>query len=228
VNRARHRIRIHLLAAAGLLLAGCDLLGGGESTPTIPKPATLHPESDAFAARAARAYFWKENLRRSGKDDSLLADFSLKATRGADTVIGGDTLARIAFEPTKYEGPVAAAAVSRLGFRPGRVLTDTSAVPDPGPDLPFPETPVDGWRHDTAIGDLRFVRALRGTETVKLSGKQHQCWAFAESTWRAGTLLGTGSTWMGREGLVRHRSEWPGLALSAGLSGALFREITAP
>ena len=222
-----NRISVLLLAAAGLLLAGCDLVGGG-SDPLVSKPTTLRPESDAFAQIASRTYLWKDNLRRTGRADSLLADFSLAGTRGADTVIGGDTLVRIDFESITSDGPLAAGVITRLGFRPGKLRFDSLVVPDPGPDLPFPETPVIGWRLDTTLGDLRFVRELRGVETVRLTGTRYECWTFAESTWRAEDLLGTGTTWMGRTGLVRHRSEWPGLALSTGLTGSLFREITAP
>ncbi len=212
---------------AAFALAGCDLIGGGSSAPRVPRPATLHPERDAFALTATRSYLWKENLRRAGKD-SLLADFSLLATRTADTVIAGDTLLRVSLSPAAHSAPAPVAALARLGFRPGRFLPDSAAIPDPGPDLPFPEIPVAGWRLDTLVGDIRFVRVLRGAETVKLSGKRHECWAFAESTWVGPSLLGSGSSWMGRTGLVRHRSEWAGLALSSGPSGTLYREITAP
>lgn len=227
MKRARILVPWLLCAGAVFLLSGCDLLGGG-SDPFVPKPAALHPESDAFAEAATRTYLWKENLRRTGMTDSLLADYSLQATRGADSVTGNDTLAGIGIDPMTYDGPAPTAVITRLGFRPGKVRVDSLMVPDPGPDLRFPEIPVIGWRLDTTIGDLRFVRALGGVETIRLSGKRYECWAFAESTWRAGALLGTGVTWMGRKGLVRHRSEWTGLALSAGPSGTFFREITAP
>jgi hypothetical protein len=211
----------------GLLLAGCDLLGGGSES-VVSRPATLHPESDAFAKVASRTYLWKESLRRTDKADSLIADFSLQAARGTDTIVGGDTLTGIDIYPMTYDGPAPTAVIARLGFRPGKVRVDSLVVPDPGSDLRFPETPVVGWRLDTTLGGLRFVRALRGVETVSLPGARYECWTFAESTWRAGDLLGVGTTWMGREGLVRHRSEWTGLALSSGPSGSLYREITAP
>ncbi len=224
MNRAF--FRIPLLAAAALL-AGCDLLGGGSSRdPLLPRPESLHPERDAFVAAATRSYLWKEGVR-GGNADSSLVEFPLEATRGADTVVGGDTLLRVAFRVSGNDGPVPAAALARLGFRPARFLADTAAVPDPGPGLPFPENPAPGWRLDTVVGDLRFVRALRGVEIVKLSGWRHECWAFSESTWAGQKLLGAGSSWMGRWGLVRHRFEWEGFA-AAGPSGTLYREIIAP
>jgi hypothetical protein len=124
--------------------------------------------------------------------------------------------------------PAPAAALARLGIRPGRTYFDSSAIPDPGPNLRFPETPVVGWRLDTTSGDLRFVRRLARVETINMAGKRQQCWAFAESTYWGGNLLGTGTTWMGRTGLVRHRSEWSGFVPSPSTAGTLFREITAP
>jgi hypothetical protein len=202
--------------------------GGGDSPdPFIPAPATLRPETDAFATRATRTYLWAEKLHRKGKADSLLGDLSLDATRGADTVIGGDTLRRVVFTPQAYAGPLATSAVSRLGFRPGRLLLDSNTVPDPGPDLSFPAIPVAGWRLDTTLDDLRFVRTLEGRDTLNISGKRLECWAFAESTWHAGVLRGVGTTWMGAEGLVMHRSRWMELEFSTVSSGTLHHEITA-
>ncbi|HEX2613489.1 MAG TPA: hypothetical protein VHO02_07835 [Fibrobacteria bacterium] len=226
---SRNRIPLVLIAGAVLLLGGCNLLGGGGggSSRFISAPATLHPESDAFASQATRTYLWQETLHRKGSSDSLLADLSLDATRGADTVIGGDTLGRMTFAPKGYEGPVGASAVARLGFRPGKLLLDSNVVPDPGPDLPFPATPAVGWRLDTTFGESRFVRELSGLDTLKISNTRHECWAFAETTWYAGVLRGIGTTWMGPEGLVLHRSRWVGIDWSTGATANLHHQILA-
>jgi hypothetical protein len=225
-----------LLAAAAMPPAGCIFPFGNDEAPLIRKPSELNPEVDAFSGKSVRTYDWSESLRRSDRNDSVLWEGSLRLSHTGDTVVDG--LARPVFKlfrisgatpvPYSANGPAPAAVLTRLGFRPDQVGFDGAGIPDPGPSLPFPATPVLGWRLDTAQGDLHFVRVLDRVETVKLSGKRHESWAFAESTFWGGELLGTGTTWMGRTGLVRHRSEWGAFLPSAAGAGVVFREITAP
>lgn len=224
-------------AALALLLAGCNLFGGGGGGgPLIPRPTFLQPEIDAFAEDSARVYAWSESLRRDG-DDSLLALLSLRVIRSGESITSGGTRPVVALQvlagnaglPFSATAPAPAAALTRLGLPPDRVFYDTLAVPDAGPALGFPFTPVIGWRQDTVVGDLRLVRVLDRVQIVKQGGFRHECWAFAESTYvdEGGNLLGVGVTWMGRSGLVRHRSEWMSFFPSSTEPGTLFREITA-
>ena len=214
------------LSIAILLLSGCGLFED-EADPFVPKPSTLHPEADAFSQSQTRNYVWRESLRR-GSTDSLLQQTTLQAEHVGDTLIDGSLLPSLSITALSYAGPAPAAVVTRLGLRPNQVALDTLAVPDPGPSLRFPVTPALGWRLDTLSGDLRFVRVLDDIETLNLLGKRQECWAFAESTFQSdGTLLGTGTTWMGPTGLVRHRSEWRDFSPTTASAGSLFREITA-
>ncbi len=209
-----------------LVLAGCDLFSSS-SRPVVPRPETLRPEIDAFAVDSVRSLAWSETLRR-GKTTTPLGQASVQVKHQGASVAGTDTIPLLAFHFAA--GPSHAGAVTRNGFDPRRVAFDTSAIVDPGPALPFPEIPAPGWRHDTIIGELRFVRALRGAETLRQSGKDHRVWAFAESTWWNHELVATASTWMGLHGLVRHRSEWPQYGASVandGATGTLVREIRA-
>lgn len=219
------------VCAALTVLGGCNLFdSGGDSV--LAKPATLQPEQDAFTKSASRTYTWDESLRRSGKSDSLLAETILVAARLGDTVIGGVSRTRLNISRRFSTGPAPAATLARLGFRPGRTVFDSTVLPDPGPGLPFPDAPALGWRLDTTVGELRFVRVLDRVETVKQSGKGYECWTFAESTYWVGdqpaaALIGAGTTWMGARGLVKHQSAWSGFAPNPENAGTLFREITA-
>ena len=221
------------------MLAGCNLFGGGDDGPLIPKPEFLQPEVDAFADNSVRTYYWTEVIRRDNVDggDTLLSFLSVTAVHAGDTTTGAGTVPRVRLEaasgnaglPFSADAPAPAAALSRLGLPPDRVAYDTLAIPDAGPAIGFPFNPIIGWRRDTVAGDLRFVRVLERVQTVKQGGARHECWAFAESTYvdDTGTLLGTGVTWMGRNGIVRHRSEWPAYVPSSTTPGILLREITA-
>jgi hypothetical protein len=148
--------------------------------------------------------------------------------RTGDTLVGTETLPRLSFQFAT--GPAHVAAVTRLGFDLDRIHVDPAQLADPGPALRFPANPEIGWRQDTLIGDFRFVRELRGIENLRQTGKRHEAWAFAESTWWNDELVGTGETWMGRHGLVRHRAEMQGFVPSASSNptpGTLRREIRA-
>jgi len=231
------------LLAATALLAGCDLLGGGGGGPVIAKPETLAPETQAFARADERTYTWSEKLKRPSKKDSTLLLTRLQAAHVGDTTINGAPGIILELKPllgnngaNGYDAnaPAPAAVVARLGFRPGLAVTSGFGVPDPGPDLPFPAVPAIGWRHDTTVGSLRFVRVLERVQTIRQDGARHQCWTFAESTYVAAdaglpaTLLGSGTTWMGATGLVRHASTWPAFDPSSGGTGTLYREISIP
>ena len=221
-----------MLAVAALpILSGCNLLNNETSPRVIARPATLAPEADAFRNADMRRYTWFEEFRREGKDDSLLGLGSFQVTHAGHTVIAGESrpLLDVSTSFTAAR-PAPVSLLTRLGFRPTRVHVDPAHVPDPGPSYPFPETPALGWRFDTTVNDLRFVRHLQRVETIVQSGVRHQTWAFAESTWWAGTpavLLGTGTTWMGATGLVKHQSLWPGYAATVG-AGTLVRTLVAP
>lgn len=226
------RIRI---ALAGLLLSlplaglsGC--LFDSPPPKAIPRPSILNPEVDAFLKTTARTYTWSESFRRAGKTDTVLAQGSFEVSSLRDTLIGGETRPFFDLPSFSASNPAPAAALSRAGFRASRVHFDTVRVPDPGPSYRFPDTPAVGWRLDTIVGDLRFVRQLKGVETITQYGVRHQTWAFAESTWwqdESSVLLGTGTTWMGRTGLVRHQSLWPGFPSHVG-EGTLVRTVIAP
>lgn len=228
---------------AALLVAGCDLLGGGDDGPVIAKPGTLAPEAQAFSQVTSRTYTWTESLQRPSKKDSILLQTRIQAVRSGDTTVAGEAAVKLALTPlfgntglTTYtaNAPAPAAVVTRLGFRPSRAVTNSQAVPDPGADLPFPAAPAIGWRLDTTVGHLRFVRVLERGQTIRQDGARHECWAFAESTYVAAnaglpaTLLGSGTTWMGATGLVRHRSVWTAFDPSTGGAGTLYREISIP
>jgi len=220
-----------LLTAAALLVAGCDLFDGGKGPPVVARPTTLTPEADVFRDADLRRYTWFEELRRDGKPDSLLGLGSFEITWTRDTVMEGEPKPFFDVSSSFTAAtPAPTAFLTRLGLRADRVQVDPLLVPDPGPSYRFPETPVLGWRLDTTAHGLRFVRQLNRTETITQSGMRHQTWAFAESTWWAETpavLLGSGTTWMGRTGLVRHQSLWPGFVTTAGM-GTLVRTLVAP
>jgi hypothetical protein len=230
------------LLAAGTVLSGCDLFGLNDPDPFIAKPQTLQPEIDAFADDSVRTYIWTESLRRDGdEDDSTLTTLYLEARSPGDTIIGDSLRPRLTLLPTFGNGssnppfsansPAPSSVLTRLGFHPERVVFDQVGIPEAGPALPFPALPATGWRLDTTVGDIRFVRVLTRVQTIKQSGKRHETWAFAESTYvsgNSGVLLGSGTTWMGRNGLVRHRSTWLAFEPSTATAGFLYREIIAP
>ncbi len=229
--RARRVPTRLLFVAAALLASGCDLFDGGKGPPVIARPSTLTPEADTFRDKDLRRYTWFEELRRDGKPDTTLGLGSFEITWTRDTVVAGELKPFFDVSSSfSTANPAPTAFLTRLGLRAERVHVDTLRVPDPGPSYRFPETPVLGWRLDTTVHGLRFVRLLNRVETITQSGMRHQTWAFAESTWWAGTpaiLLGTGTTWMGRTGLVKHQSLWPGHVATAG-AGTLVRTLVAP
>lgn len=207
-------------------LAGCNLFSSS-SPPLVPKSEPLRPEIDAFTGDSIRMYTWNETLLR-GDTELPLAETGVQVARTGDTLVGETLVPRLLFQFDAGQAPIAAA--TRLGFNPSRIAFDTAQMPEPGPILPFPEFPEAGWRFDTTIGELRFVRALRGIETLKQAGARHECWAFAESTYWNDGLIAAGVSWMGARGLVRHDTEWTGFAPSgaaAGPVGVLRREIRA-
>ncbi len=223
------------IPAAVLLLSACDLFDGGKSPSVIPRPSTLMPEADMFRERNERTYTWLEELRRDGMpQDSILGLGSFRIAYTGDTIVSG-TLRPFFDVSASFTAthPAPTSFLTRLGVRPDRVHVEAARVPDPGPTSPFPEVPVPGWRMDTTVNDLRFVRLLNRIEVITQSGVRHETWAFAESTWWAGeagtpaVLLGTGTTWMGRTGLVRHQSLWADYASDAG-TGTLVRTLLAP
>jgi hypothetical protein len=218
--RALHAAaRTALAALTALGLAGCDLFEADR--PFVRKPAVLSPETDMFSANALRHYSWTEGLLR-GKKDSTLRVGSLSATRTGDSIAGGDTLVRVSFSST----PGAAAEAVQLGLNPARLILDSVHGLDAGPAIGFPAAPALGWRLDTTLGDLRFVRHLTKTQVLRSLGKDVECWVFAESTYWGGHRVATGTYWMGATGLVRHRREWPEWQPSGGeVAGTLWREI---
>jgi hypothetical protein len=234
VNRPRfkHPARFFVTAlgaCAGLVLGGCDFLGlGSEGDTYYEKPATLQPERDTFLKRSTRIYTWNESLRRPGEDDSLIQNILLGATRTSFGYVGDSIQPRVDFYRQLSLGVAPVAALTRLGLNAQRMIFDTLDVPEPGPGLRFPVEPALGWRLDTTVGEIRFVRVLTHIETIKQGKTQYQCWAFAESTYWAGettAAIGTGMTWMGARGLARHRSEWTDFHMPSTTSGTLFRQI---
>jgi hypothetical protein len=230
-NPRRH-LSTALCVAAGMLLGGCDLFGlGEESDRYLEKPATLQPERDTFLKKSTRIYTWDESLRRPGKSDSLIQNIQLGATRTSLGYIGDSIRPRVDFYRQLSVGTAPVAALTRLGLHVQRVIFDTLDLPDPGPGLPFPGVPSLGWRLDTTVGEMRFVRVLDRIETIKQGRTQYQCWAFAESTFWAGEAnaapIGTGTTWMGARGLARHQSEWTDFHIPSTTSGTLVREINS-
>jgi hypothetical protein len=219
--RPRLAARLALALAASLALGGCIF---GDDAPFVGKPATLSPENDLFSESDVRAYSWTEGIDR-GKRDTILNEGSLTVTRTGDSVgAGGEIFVRL----TLSSPAGAAAEAGQLGLDPARLLLDSVHARDPGSSLRFPTAPVVGWRLDTTVGDLRFVRVLTRTQTVRSLGKDVQCWVFAESTYWGNQPIAYGRYWMGKTGLVRHRREWksyePGDEVAG---GTLWREIKA-
>lgn len=220
VSRGAPRLLGAALALASLGLGGCIF---DDDPPFVRKPATLSPEMDLFAEGSLRAFSWTEGLAR-GDRDTVLGTATLRITRLGDSVVANDTFVRVAFSSTNG----AAAEASQLGLDPARLLLDSAHSLDAGPSLRFPSKPVVGWTLDTAVGDLRFVRTLTGTQTVRSLGKDVQCWVFAESTYWGHHPIAYGRYWIGRTGLVRHRREWKSFEPGDGVTGGtLWREIKA-
>lgn len=224
--------RLSGLLSAALLafpLAGCNLFGDGDSAAAIARPEALDPEHDTFAQRASRTYSWVEELVRSGKSDSLLSFTTGTVTR-RDTVIDG--VSRRSYDVSTFytaAQPAPAGFFTRLGFMPSTAQFDSTLVPDPGPDLRYPAVPSAGWRLDTLVGGLRFVRAYTGTALVDAGFQRYDTWAFAESTWWADSppvLVSSGTTWMGRYGLVKHVSQRHNFFVNEFVSGTLRRTLT--
>jgi len=217
-------------ALAAVLLAGCNLFGSDSSAPVIPKPATLAPQADAFSQRNTRIYSWLEELVRPGKADSILS-LETASIRFVDSVIGG--VSRPFFDVrTSFtrENPAPAGFFARLGFALGADNYDTARVPDPGPSLPFPVAPAAGWRLDTVVDGLRYVRVLTGTATVEAAGLRYETWAFAESTWwnePVPVLVASGSAWFGRDGLVKSVTNRTNFSLN-GAAAATVRRTLQP
>jgi hypothetical protein len=210
-----------VLAAVALagLLGGCDLFGdGGSSKSFIARPDTIRTERDAFLQANERQYGWIDEVVRSGRPDTLVGFITAKLRSTRDTVIGGEPRPYFDVSASFNDSqPAPAAFFARLGFSPASIAFDAGRVPDPGASLRFPVLPVKGWRLDTIIGETRFVRVLTGTAQLEAAGVRYETWAFAESTWWDDHLavpVGTGTTWIGRYGLVKHVSLWPAYVLA--------------
>ena len=204
-----------------LALSGC-IFGNDSPDVDIRKPSTLSPENDLFAAGSSRIFSLSEGIIRTGKD-TVFAVGNLVIHGVGDTVIGGETRRQVVVETS----PAPAAVLSRLGLDPARLFFDTVALPDPGPGLRFPDTPVIGWRLDTTIGELHHVRRLTGVKTIKAAGQYQECWVFADSTYLGATAVTTGSYYMGARGLVLLRQEWPNYAPASLTGGTFWRETRA-
>lgn len=222
--------RFALMAVAASVLAGCNLFGSNSSTPAIPKPATLNPQTDTFGQRDTRVYSWLEELVRPGQADSLIA-IATASIRFTDSVIGGVSRpfydVQASFTRTN---PAPAGLFARLGFVPAAANYDTVRVPDPGPALRFPATPTAGWRLDTIVEGLRFVRVLTGAATIDVAGLRYETWAFAESTWwndNAPELVSTANLYMGRDGLVKSVSNRMNYSLNGAAPATLRRTLQA-
>jgi hypothetical protein len=223
-------LNVWMAAGMALVLSGC-LFDSPSSGKTVPRPSTFNPEEDAFRSATSRQYTWLEELEFADQQDTVLSmgSFELRHTR--DTLLAGET--RPFFDVSAsftVNAPAPGSLLARAGFRASRVHFDSLRMPDPGPSYRFPDTPSAGWRLDTTVGDVRFVRRLKGAETISQYGVRHETWAFAESTWWQGdapVLLGTGTSWMGRTGLVKHLSRWPGYVSAFG-AGTLRRSLMAP
>jgi hypothetical protein len=232
-RRPPRAIRAALAVALAGILSGCNLFDtGSPSAPVIARPSVIQPESDAFLYVNERQYTWTEELVRPGKADSMLGIGSFKVKHVRDTLLGGSL--RPFFDVSASFAaavPAPAGLFTRLGFNPQAIHFDTARVPDPGAALRFPVDPVIGWRLDTVVGDLRFVRVLTGTAVIEQSGLRYDTWAFAESTWWAespAARLSVGTTWIGRDGLVKHQTHVTNFTATGSASGTLQRTLIAP
>jgi predicted small secreted protein len=208
--------------SVALLLAGCNLLGGGGTDIDVIKPVTLHPESDLFQDATMRSYSLTEGVVRSGKDTTFTAR-TLEITALGDTTIDGILKRRLSIAG----GTAPAAALSQLGLNPAHWLFDTVALPDPGPGLRFPDSPKVGWSLDTTVGALRHVRRLTQVETVRAATRNIQCWVFSDSVYWGAKPVALETYWLGANGLVKHRREWKDHVPSGTPSGTLWRELRA-
>jgi hypothetical protein len=211
-------------AACLFLLWGCDPFS---TRPFEPRPGNLRPVSDTFADVPNRSFLWTEGVE-GGQPDSakVLRQFLLHVEDRGDTV-AGRTLRQLVFS-TADRSALPASAASALGFEVSRLYLDSVAIPDPGPDLPFPERPEIGWSVSRQIGALRFERTLSGVDTLSAGRGLVEAWVFAETARWDDQIVATARYWLGNRGLLRMRSEWPGGPENSGSgSDRLWREIEA-
>ncbi len=208
-----------------LLLSGCDWWWS-EPTPFIPYPAQLNPENDAFASALTRNYTFKEGWKVGSKDTTVMSR-TFRAQKTKDTVLNGASFLKATFSATDGNA-LPGFVVTHLGFNPSKLLLDSAVIPDPGPALGFPVTPVAGWRSEQTNGDLRFVRTLTGFDTLSRPEGSVEAWAFAESTYWDGTAIATAKYSVGRNGLLRLYAQrlnfTPGNSNTASI---LWSEVTA-
>ena len=196
----KSNLKLILIAALSCaVLWGCDFLFWSNSTPFISKPAQLNPDSDAFASSSLRSYIYSEGWKAGSKDTTVLPR----------TFRAQKTGTSVHFSATDgYALP--ASVVTHLGFNPSTLSYDTTNIPEPGPALGFPTIPQFGWRVELTNGDLHFVRAYIGLDTLNQSGSNVECWAFAETTYWNGAAVAMGKYSMGRNGLVDLYEQRPG------------------
>jgi len=218
--------KISTVAAAFI---GCVFLWGcifsTSSTPFIPHPAQLNP-MDVFAGGAQRNYTWKESWTLGKKDSSPLPRILRIVYRG-DTLVHDTLLHQIGFIATDGQSlPVS--VVTSLGFNPSQLSFDTSAIREPGPGLGFPTLPETGWRTEQTAGDLRFVRTLKGFDTLRRAEGNVECWAFAESTYWDGAAVATATYSVGHTGLLRLYTQRMGFNPGGDTgTGVSWREVVA-
>jgi len=209
--------------AVCVCLGGCDLFS---VRPFESKPIRLRPERDAFSDTTKRDFQWVEYLDGPAPDSPMvLRSLSLRVLDRGDTLVTTGLYRRLDFQ-TADGTPLPVSVVTSLGFDPQRLLLDSS-VTDAGPSLPFPEFPQPGWRMETISGDLRFVRVLRGFDTLDRPEGFVETYVFAESTYWDNKAVASGLYWFGNRGLLRQTSQWPDFG-SENAPRILHREISVP
>lgn len=209
--------------AVCVCLGGCDLFS---VRPFEVKPNRLRPERDAFSDTTTREFQWIEFLDGPAPDSPMvLCSLSLRVSDRGDTLLSSGVFRHLEFQ-TSDGTPLPVSVVTSLGFDPMRISLDSS-VSDPGPSLPFPEFPQPGWRMEIISGDLRFVRSLRGYDTLDRKEGFVEAYVFAESTFWDGGSVASAQYWLGSRGLLRQTAQWPDFG-TENVPRILRREITVP
>lgn len=194
------------MALVFALFWGCDLF----STRYFePKPATLHPEDDAFASQDKKVFLWKEGVRKTPTDSlQTLGFWTLEVHDSGKIGVGPQAKRKLGFisrEPIAL--PVG--VVSGLGFQISRLIWDSAAIADPGPDLTFPEHPVLGWKIQKNVGLFHIDRELLRVDTLDQPEGLMEAWVFAEWTYWGSQVVASSTYWIGNRGLIKMHAKWP-------------------
>ncbi len=201
-----------LFPGLAALLASCDLFS---TLPFLPLPETAQALSaQAFHAQGPErtATFRLTESCACGVGLAPFADLKIKLTPRP-----GEGHPTFRLEPVEGPALIPSLAWSGLFGHVGDTAVFLSASGDTlgrsegDPELALPSSLVPGsWSAETEREGLRWVRRLIGLDTLEQSGVLRQAWHLVDSVKAGSNLVMTRHFWLGAEGPLQGREEWPG------------------